>query len=117
VSVAAAPTAAGPAKAAATPPKETAREKRQREARERDVKPAAAAPAAAPLATGIVKIAVSPWGEIEVDGRRVGTSPPINELSLSEGRHQIVIRNTDFPALSSTVIVTPGQPYSLKHKF
>ncbi|MEQ1682081.1 MAG: serine/threonine-protein kinase [Burkholderiaceae bacterium] len=120
VTVAAAPTAAGPAtpaKAAATPPKETTREKRQREARERDVKPAAAAPAAAPLATGIVKIAVSPWGEIEVDGRRVGTSPPINELSLSEGRHQIVIRNTDFPALSSTVIVTPGQPYSLKHKF
>ena len=109
--------AAPPAKmAATTPPKETAREKRQREARERDARPGTA-PAAAPLPNGIVRIAVSPWGEIEVDGRRVGTSPPINELSLPEGRHQIVIRNTDFPALSATVIVTPGQPYSLKHKF
>ncbi len=112
-------TAAGPAtsaKAAATPPKETAREKRLREAREREVKVSTSAPAA-PLPTGVVRIAVSPWGEIEVDGRSVGTSPPINELSLPEGRHQIVIRNTDFPALTATVIVTPGQPYSLKHKF
>jgi len=120
VTVAAAPTAAGPAapanKAAATPPKETARERRQREARERESK-ATTAPAAAPLPTGVVRIAVSPWGEIEVDGRPVGTSPPINELSLPEGRHQIVIRNTDFPALTTTVIVTPGQPYSLKHRF
>ena len=64
-----------------------------------------------------MRIAVSPWGEIEVDGRAVGTSPPINELTLPEGKHQIVIRNTDFPALSASVIVTPGQPYSLKHKF
>ena len=64
-----------------------------------------------------MRIAVSPWGEIEVDGRAVGTSPPINEMTLTEGRHQIVIRNTDFPALSTSVIVTPGQPYSLKHKF
>ncbi len=107
---------APPAKAAATPPKETAREKRLREAREREVKVSKPA-LAAPLPTGIVRIAVSPWGEIEVDGRPVGTSPPINELALSEGRHQIVIRNTDFPALATTVIVTPGQPYSLKHKF
>ncbi len=117
--VAAAPTAAGPAtpaKAVAATPKETPREKRQREAREREVKPATTT-AAAPLPTGLVRIAVSPWGEVEVDGRPVGTSPPINELSLPEGRHQIVIRNTDFPALTTTVIVTPGQPFSLKHKF
>ena len=117
--VAAARSAAGPAapaKAAAAPQKETAREKRLREAREREAKPGTVT-AAAPPPTGIVRIAVSPWGEIEVDGRPLGTSPPINELALSEGRHQIVIRNTDFPALATTVIVTPGQPYSLKHKF
>ena len=114
---AAATVTATPAKAAAaTPkeaPKESPRDKRLREAREAK---ASTAPAA-PLPTGIVRIAVSPWGEVEVDGRAVGTSPPLHELTLPEGRHQIVIRNTDFPALSSTVIVTPGQPFSLKHKF
>ena len=117
---ASAPLAAAPPKvAAATPketPKETAKEKRLREAREREPAKGSTSPAA-PLPTGLVRIAVSPWGEIEVDGRAMGTSPPINELTLSEGRHQIVIRNTDFPALSTTVIITPGQPYSLKHKF
>ena len=117
---ASAPLAAAPPKvAAATPketPKETAKEKRLREAREREPAKGSTS-AAAPLPTGLVRIAVSPWGEIEVDGRAMGTSPPINELTLSEGRHQIVIRNTDFPALSTTVIITPGQPYSLKHKF
>ena len=113
------PVATAPVKAAPTPkeaPKESPKEKRQREARERDPAKGGTSPTA-PLPTGVVRIAVSPWGEIEVDGRAVGTSPPINELTLAEGRHQIVIRNTDFPALSTTVIVTPGQPYSLKHKF
>ncbi|MEO8061042.1 MAG: serine/threonine-protein kinase [Burkholderiales bacterium] len=116
-----APVAAAPAKTAGvTPkavPKESPKEKRLREARERESVRAAATAAAAPLRNGLVRIAVSPWGEIEVDGRAVGTSPPINELTLPEGKHQIVIRNTDFPALSTSVIVTPGQPYSLKHKF
>ncbi|MEO8807118.1 MAG: serine/threonine-protein kinase [Burkholderiaceae bacterium] len=109
-------TAAPPKPAAAAPkeaPKESPREKRLREAREAK----ASAMPAAPLPTGIVRIAVSPWGEVEVDGRSVGTSPPLSELTLPEGRHQIVIRNTDFPALSTNVIVTPGQPFSLKHRF
>ena len=117
----AAPVAAAPVKTAAATPKEAPKNespkaKRLREAREREPARAGTSPAA-PLPTGVVRIAVSPWGEVEVDGRAVGTTPPINELTLPEGRHQIVIRNTDFPAMSTTVIVTPGQPYSLKHKF
>jgi eukaryotic-like serine/threonine-protein kinase len=117
--VAAAPTAVvvtPPVKAAAVTPKEAPKEKRLREAREREPAKGGAS-TSAPLPTGIVRIAVSPWGEIEVDGRAVGTSPPLNELTLPEGKHQIVIRNTDFPAMATTVIVTPGQPYALKHKF
>ena len=116
----AAAVAVAPVKAAAATPKEAPKEspkdKRLREAREREPAKGSTTPATQ-LPTGLVRIAVSPWGEIEVDGRAVGTSPPINELTLAEGRHQIVIRNTDFPALSTSVIVTPGQPFSLKHKF
>ncbi len=97
-------------------PKESQKDKRLREARAREAARASLSPAAA-LPTGLVRIAVSPWGEIEVDGRAFGTSPPINELTLPEGRHQIVIRNTDFPAMSTNVVVTSGQPVSIKHKF
>ncbi|MEP7099177.1 MAG: serine/threonine-protein kinase, partial [Burkholderiales bacterium] len=99
-------------------PKETPKQKRAREAREREARGAAATPAAAVSApTGTLRIAISPWGEVEVDGRRMGTSPPLTELSLPAGRHQVVLRNTDLPAYSTTVNVTADQPVTLKHKF
>ena len=39
------------------------------------------------------------------------------ELSLPQGKHLIVIRNTDLPSFSSVVNVTADQPINLKHKF
>ena len=97
-------------------PKESPNERRTREAREHEARLAGAA-AAAPLATGVLRIAVSPWGEVEVDGKAAGTSPPLNELNLPEGAHQIVIRNADLPAHSVQVNVTAGQATTVKHKF
>jgi len=105
------PTAAAPAKDAKAA-KESTKERRAREAREREAKTAAA-----PLPTGTVRLAVSPWGQVEVDGKAMGSAPPLNELSLPEGKHQIVIRNEDFPPYSASVNVAPGQPVTLKYKF
>ena len=93
--------------------KETPKERRAREARERETRLAAAGPAA----TGVLRLAISPWGQVEVDGKLVGTAPPLNELNLSEGRHTITIRNDEFPPYSSSVTVVPGQPVSLKYRF
>ncbi|MBX3607693.1 MAG: PEGA domain-containing protein, partial [Piscinibacter sp.] len=84
--------------------------------RAREGRAAAPSTSAAP-ALGSVRVAVSPWGNVEVDGRPVGTTPPLNELTLPEGRHQITIRNADFPPFTTSVTVTPGQPVSLKHRF
>jgi serine/threonine-protein kinase len=105
-----------PVNAAAKPaPKETLKERRAREAREAR---AASVPApAAPVVRGVVRIAISPWGDVEVDGKLAGTSPPLTELSLPEGRHQIVIRNTDLPPHNVVINVTADQPVTLKHKF
>jgi eukaryotic-like serine/threonine-protein kinase len=69
------------------------------------------------LASGLVRIGVSPWGQVEVDGTPVGTAPPLNEITLSEGKHQITIRNEDFPPYSATINVSAGQPVTIKHKF
>ena len=100
--------------------KESSSEKRARElreARERDARVAAAAKPVAPPATGVVRIAVSPWGQVEVDGSAAGTTPPLNQLTLTEGKHQITLRNEDFPAVTMTVTVSAGQPVSIKHRF
>ena len=119
--------AAAPPRGAATeapknPPPESAKERRAREREARaaataSAKPAAAARPAAALPTGVVRIAVSPWGQVEVDGAPAGTAPPLNELTLPEGKHQITLRNEDFPAFTTTVNVVPGQPVAIKHKF
>lgn len=109
-----APALASPAPARVAPA--TARDA-ARERRARDARSAAPAPAGGAPALGTVKVAVSPWGTVEVDGTPVGTTPPLNELTLPEGRHQITIRNTDFPAYTTSVTVTAGQAVTLKHRF
>ncbi len=78
---------------------------------------AAPAPAPAPVATGVVQLAISPWGEVEVDGRAVGTTPPQSRLELPEGRHTITVRNQDFPPHIVTVDVRADEPVTVRHRF
>ncbi len=104
---------ASPRPAAADRPR---RDKAPADARARDAAGRTGA-AAAVMSKGRVRLAISPWGQIEVDGAPAGTAPPLNELTLPEGRHQITIRNADFPPYSATVQVTADQPVTIKHKF
>ncbi len=92
------------------------RDKATAEARARDaVGRAGAAQTAAPK--GRVRLAISPWGQVEVNGAAAGTAPPLTELILPAGSHQITIRNADFPPYSATVQVTADQPVTIKYKF
>ena len=106
---------------AVAPPREVPRERRAREAKEREARDrgqraAAAALPAAPV-TGTVRIAISPWGLVEVDGAPSGAAPPLTELTLAEGRHQVVVRNGEFAPFVASVNVVAGQPVTLRHKF
>ena len=83
-----------------------------REARDRATGGAAQAPA-----SGIIQLAISPWGQVEVDGTPVGTVPPLTELALSAGTHRVVVRNADYPPYSTSVEVRPGMPVLVKHRF
>ena len=62
-------------------------------------------------------LAVSPWGEVFVDGRPAGVSPPLAELELSPGKHQIEIRNGTFKPYLADVDVGPNETTRIKHKF
>jgi serine/threonine-protein kinase len=104
----------------ATTLRESASERRARAVRERQARDADAQFAAAALvapASGTVKMAISPWGQVEVDGAPSGASPPLTELKLAEGRHQIVVRNGDFAPYTATINVIGGQVISLRYKF
>jgi len=72
--------------------------------------PVAAAPAR-------VRLAISPWGAVYVDGERVGVSPPLRQLELEPGKHRIEIRNTNFPRRVETVELKPGGEATIRHRF
>ena len=93
--------------------------------------PAAAAPApapepAAPVAPpppaiakpmARVALAVTPWGEVYVDGRKSGISPPLTELKLAPGKHTIEIRNTTFQPYAQSVNLEANATLKIRHKF
>jgi serine/threonine-protein kinase len=68
-------------------------------------------------APGTLQLAISPWGEVEVDGRVVGVAPPLNRLQLSPGTHQVVVRNADFAPFQATVQVESDGTTVLRHRF
>ncbi len=86
-------------------------------AKEKAAPVAAEAAPAAPPAPGVLQLAVTPWGQVEVDGRAMGTTPPLTRLSLPAGSHQIVVRNGDFPAHTVNVTVSEDKPVTLRHRF
>lgn len=52
-----------------------------------------------------------------MDGKPAGTTPPLARLQLPVGTHQIVVRNDDFPAYSTSITVTEDKPVVLRHRF
>ena len=80
-----------------------------------ETSPSEEAPAAS--AEGRIKLAIAPWGEVYVDGRKAGVSPPLTELRLSAGTHRIEIRNSDFKPYRKRVELAGGRSVRIKHKF
>lgn len=78
--------------------------------------PRAQAPAAEP-ALGQVQLAVSPWAEVEVNGTPLGTTPPLNRLTLPEGTHQVTLRNADFAPHTLQIQVSSDRPVMLRYRF
>ncbi|MFN3566071.1 MAG: serine/threonine protein kinase, partial [Burkholderiaceae bacterium] len=80
-------------------------------------KAAPAAAGAARPATGVIVLDVAPWGEVFVDNKPVGVTPPLAELKLPAGRHTIEIRHGDRPAIVAQVDVDPSKPQQIRHRF
>lgn len=68
-------------------------------------------------APGTVRLAISPWGEVAVDGDVKGVTPPLNQLKLAPGRYTITVRNGEAPVFRQTVEVRPGRELRIRHKF
>jgi class 3 adenylate cyclase len=64
-----------------------------------------------------VELAVLPWGEVLVDGKSRGVSPPLRSLELPAGAHTIEIRNSTFPSHVEKVNIKAGEAIKIRHRF
>jgi hypothetical protein len=77
-------------------------------------------PSAAPAdATepGTLAFAIAPWGEVVVDGRSYGASPPLTHLPLPAGEHQVEVRNGVSDPYRTIVRLEAGQSLRIRHSF
>lgn len=68
-------------------------------------------------AAAVMNLMVLPWGEVYLDGRVQGVSPPLMELQVAPGKHEIEIRNSSFPAYKQVIQVKVGERLQIKHSF
>jgi serine/threonine-protein kinase len=61
--------------------------------------------------------AIAPWGEVRVDGRSYGASPPLTHLPLPAGEHRIEIDNGVSDPYRTVVQLEAGQALRIQHNF
>ncbi len=65
----------------------------------------------------VVSLTILPWGEVYLDGKLQGVSPPLLELQVVEGKHKLEIRNSTFPVFKRVILAKPGAKIKIKHSF
>jgi len=66
---------------------------------------------------GRVRLAIAPWGEVYVDSKKVGVSPPLTEINVSSGKHTIEVRNGTFEPYRQSINLAANASLRIKHKF
>jgi hypothetical protein len=97
-------------KVATTPPPEKKIQGVKESARIRTLEDTTGGPA-------VVSLAILPWGDVYLDGKKQGASPPLMELQVVAGRHTLEIRNTTFPVYKQVIRVKSGANIKIRHSF
>jgi hypothetical protein len=80
-------------------------------------------PSAAPAAerdthsSSNVRLRVSPWAVVQVDGKRLGVTPPMTQLSLAAGSRTIELSNPGFETVKRVIQVVDGKTVTITHDF
>ncbi len=72
---------------------------------------------ATPGSHGRLVLAITPWGDVLVDGALRGTAPALRTLEIPAGSHTIEVRNSGSPTYIQRIEVKPGQTVKIQHKF
>lgn len=74
-------------------------------------------PAKAVSAQGTITFAVSPWGEVLINGKSIGTSPPVKQHKLAPGKYKVEVRNSTLTPFITTIDVKSKEDVTIRHQF
>jgi class 3 adenylate cyclase len=66
---------------------------------------------------GTLRLNIDPWGNVFVNGRVVGVSPPLKRYDLPAGKYKIEVRNGTFTSYVTEVEVKAKEDVIVKHRF
>lgn len=73
--------------------------------------------ASKPVATGTLNFQINPWGDVYVNGKSIGVSPPLKQHKLPPGKYRIEVKNTSFTPYVASVEVKAKEDISVKYTF
>ena len=66
---------------------------------------------------GVVNFSIQPWGNVFINGKSIGASPPMKQTRLAPGKYKIEIKNTTFPPFVTNIEIKSKEEMGIKHKF
>ena len=66
---------------------------------------------------GTVRLSIDPWGEVFVNGRSIGVSPPVKQYKLAPGKYKIEVKNRTFTPYVTSIEVKAKEDVAVKFKF
>ena len=66
-----------------------------------------------PARMGFLRVVVTPWAEVFVDGQRIDVTPFARPIPLSPGVHYVTLLHPNAPAEKRSVKIVPGETLSL----
>jgi hypothetical protein len=73
--------------------------------------------ALAAKASAFILLEIKPSGDIYVDGKMMGSSPPMEFVQVPPGRHKIEIKNSSYKAYTQTIELKPSENIKISHVF
>ncbi len=72
---------------------------------------------AAAVRPATLSLNIRPWGEVYVDGKKIGVTPPLHNIKVSSGTRKIVVRNANAPPFHATLDIQPNTLMQVTHRF
>jgi serine/threonine-protein kinase len=69
------------------------------------------------LVLGTINLQIGPWGEVLVNGKVIGVSPPLKQHKLPPGKYKIEVRNSTLAPHVANVEVKAREEVVVRHTF